>query len=62
MITTDQAAAIAHVERITIQKWIERGHLKAIKLGRDWLIDEKDLDALIAMPRKSGRKPKDETK
>lgn len=40
MLTTQQAADLLRVERVTILKWIERGHIKATKFGRDWMIDQ----------------------
>jgi excisionase family DNA binding protein len=55
MLTTQQAAQLAGVARITILKWIERGHLPATKYGRDWLIDERDLDAYRQSPKTLGR-------
>lgn len=59
MLTTQQAAALLHVERIAILKWIERGHLKAHKFGRDWVIDETpERLRQILKERKPGRPPK----
>ena len=45
---------------------IDSGRLKASKVGREWLIDPKDLDAVkdrkVGRPRKSRKSTKSKTK
>lgn len=53
MLTTTQVAELHHVKRITVLFWIRRGHLPAVKHGRDWMIAEADAAAFV--PRKVGR-------
>jgi len=42
MLTTQQAADLWGVKRETVQKWIERGKIKAEKFGDMWAIPEQD--------------------
>jgi excisionase family DNA binding protein len=57
-LTTLQAAQLRGVTREAIQKWIKRYGLKAEKFGRDWLINQSDLDKFT--PRKAGRPAKEQ--
>lgn len=50
MLTTKEAAGRVGVPLRTLQAWIATGHLPAVKLGRDWLIDERDLARLAPPP------------
>ena len=43
-LTTAQAAQLRNVSREAILKWIKVYGLKAEKPGRDWIINQKDLD------------------
>lgn len=52
-ITTLEAASRLQVSRYRIWQFIKAGRLPAEKLGRDYLIDERDL-AHVAV-RKTGR-------
>jgi len=48
------------VTQSRVRAMIDSGRLKAIKVGREWLIDPKDLDAVkdrkVGRPRKSIKK------
>lgn len=59
MLSTYQSAEIVGVARVTILKWIQRGHLPAVKVGRDYIIQRSDLDQCAATmrERKRGGKP-----
>lgn len=59
VISTYQAAELVGVARVTILKWIQRGHLPAVKVGRDYIIQRSDLDQCAATmrERKRGGKP-----
>ena len=52
-MTTTQAASILGVNQSRVRQLILGGRLPAQKIGRDWMIDEKNLDGL--KNRKSGR-------
>jgi len=56
MLTTKEAAEILGVNRSRVRQLILAGRLKAEKFGRDWLINESDLDGV--RDRKSGRPQK----
>jgi excisionase family DNA binding protein len=58
MITTDIAAKILGVSQRRVTALITAGRLPAIKLARDWIIDEKDLE--LVADRKPGRPKKKE--
>jgi excisionase family DNA binding protein len=59
-LTTAEAAAILHVSRRRVQELIRLGTLKAIKPGRDWVIDPASVKAYGEGPRRAGRKKKNE--
>ena len=57
IIGTAEAAKRLGVTVSRVHKMIAAKRLKAIKIGREWLIDPKDLDAVkerkVGRPRKS---------
>ena len=55
MLTTAQGAKRLGITVIGVRKLIERGRLPAKMLGRDWLVEEKDL--ALVKDRKRGRPP-----
>ena len=57
ILTTPQAAARLGVTVRRVEKFITDGRLPARKVGRDWLIDEKDLSTFAAKERRNGRPP-----
>ena len=60
IIGTAEAARRLNVTQSRVRAMIDSGRLKAIKVGREWLIDPKDLDAVkdrkVGRPRKSIKK------
>lgn len=57
IISTVEAAKRLNVTPDRVRKMITAKRLKAIKVGREWLIDPKDLDAVknrkVGRPRKA---------
>ena len=57
IISTAEAAKRLNVTVSRVRKMIVAKRLKAIKVGREWLIDPKDLDAVkdrkVGRPRKA---------
>lgn len=53
IIGTAEAARRLNVTQSRVRAMIDSGRLKAMKVGREWLIDPKNLDAL--KDRKTGR-------
>ncbi len=49
-VTVKQAAEIKGVSPITVNFWIRRGQLPAVKWGRDFVIDREDLAAVQRRP------------
>ena len=62
IIGTAEAARRLNVTQSRVRAMIDSARLKAIKVGRDWLIDPKDLDAVkdrkVGRPRKSRKSTK----
>jgi excisionase family DNA binding protein len=62
IIGTAEAAKRLGVTQSRVQKMIAAKRLTAIKVGREWLIDPKDLDAVkdrkVGRPRKSRKATK----
>jgi len=62
IISTAEAAKRLGVTQSRVQKMIAAKRLKAIKVGREWLIDPKDLEAVkdrkVGRPRKSRKSTK----
>ena len=60
IIGTAEVARRLNVTQSRVRAMIDSGRLKAIKVGREWLIDPKDLDAVkdrkVGRPRKSIKK------
>lgn len=55
--TTKEAAEIIERTPGRIRQMILSGQLKAEKHGRDWLIEDEDLEAVKDLPRGRPRKP-----
>ena len=53
IIGTAEAARRLNITQSRVRAMIDAGRLKAIKVGREWLIDPKDLDTV--KDRKTGR-------
>lgn len=52
-LTTAQAADLRNVNSSTIRRWCETGKIRAVKVGRDWMIDG---DSLIVKHQHPARK------
>jgi excisionase family DNA binding protein len=48
MITVPEAARLAGKDPETIRRWIRTGRLRAQKIGTQHVIEEEDLDVLLA--------------
>ena len=44
MLTTSQAAVVLGIRYETVRQQIRAGRIKAIKMGRDWFIEQEELD------------------
>ena len=62
IIGTAEAARRLNVTQSRVRVLIDSGRLKAMKVGREWLIDPKDLDAVkdrkVGRPRKARKTSK----
>lgn len=56
MLTTSEAAAKLDITPSLVRRYIRRGRLRAVKVGRDHLITPTDLRKFTKLPRKQGRK------
>ena len=43
MYTVQEAAALFHVCRMTVIRWIEAGQIEAVKIGGHWRITEREI-------------------
>jgi excisionase family DNA binding protein len=59
VLSTTQAAALASVTRHTVEREISRGNLRAVKVGRTWVIDPAEAERWAARfrPYAGLRKP-----
>ncbi len=48
MISTTEAAKIMGISRIAVWKKISQGKLKAVKIGRNYVIDRRDLGGIYS--------------
>ena len=47
LLTIHEVAELIKMRESTIRAWIRDGELRAIKMGRDWRIAQKDLEAYL---------------
>ena len=59
VVSTQQAAEITGLHVETIREYLRAGRIKATRIGRTYVIDERDLRRFMATPRKPGRPPKE---
>jgi excisionase family DNA binding protein len=59
LLSTKEAAEMLNVSPIRVRQLIQDGKLRAKRIGRDYVIDEKDL-ALVQTYGKAGRPKKGE--
>lgn len=57
-MTVPQAAAMLGMHRTRIWQLVKSGKLIAEKTGRDWLIEDADVERLKAEPRKRVGRPR----
>ena len=55
LLTVDQAADYLQISPWVIRKWLREKKLPGFKMGREWRIDEKDLNAIIEEAKKEAR-------
>lgn len=55
VVSTQQAAEQYGLSVETIRRWARQGVLKTQRIGRTYVIDERDLRRVIANPPKPGR-------
>ena len=53
-LTTDQAAERLGITKSLVRRYIREERLPASKMGRDWMIKDKDLDEFAKHPRNVG--------
>jgi excisionase family DNA binding protein len=59
VVSTQRAAEITGLHVETIREYLRAGRIKATRIGRTYVIDERDLRRFMATPRKPGRPPKE---
>lgn len=60
VMSTEQAARAYGVSATTLRRWIEGGLLPAVKVGKTWVLEAKDVESAMAhRPRKTGRPRKE---
>lgn len=47
MLTVHEVADMLKVKESTVRTWIRESELRAVKLGRDWRVSIKDLEAFV---------------
>jgi excisionase family DNA binding protein len=62
VVSVKQAAEITGLHPETIREYLRAGRIKAQRIGRVYVIDERDIRAFLAKPRKPGRPRKDAAK
>jgi excisionase family DNA binding protein len=60
VVSTQRAAEITGLHVETIREYLRAGRIKATRIGRTYVIDERDLRRFMATPRKPGRPRKGE--
>ena len=54
LLTTPEVAAYLQVDPNTVYRWCRDGRISAIKIGREWRIDQRDLAEFIRSNRNCG--------
>jgi excisionase family DNA binding protein len=62
VVSVKQAAEFLGLHEQTVREYLRAGRIKAQRIGRVYVIEERDLRAFLAKPRKPGRPRKDVTK
>jgi excisionase family DNA binding protein len=56
--TIQEVADLLPIKKTTIYSYIQKGYVEAIKPGRDWLIDQKEVDRLVKKYKNKKNKKK----
>lgn len=51
LLTVDEVAEILRTTPNTIYRWLRSGKMAGVKIGKEWRIHKKTLDALLSSPR-----------
>lgn len=60
MKTVAEAANVLNVTERRVRQFIEESQLPARKFGRDWMIEDADLETFASRERRTGRPPSGE--
>lgn len=47
MLTTREVATRLHLHQLTVVRYIQRGKIKAVRIGGRYRVDEKDVQAFL---------------
>ncbi|WP_193179796.1 helix-turn-helix domain-containing protein [Nisaea sediminum] len=47
LLTIHEVSDLLKMKESTVRNWIRDGELRAIKMGRDWRVAEKDLESYL---------------
>ena len=46
LLTTEEVAELLRVHHTTVRRWLRKGEIQGIKIGRLWRIKESELDLI----------------
>ena len=58
LFTPEQAAALLHISPRLVRRYCAQGRLGQ-RVGKHWVIRERELNSFSILPRPRGRKPKE---
>jgi excisionase family DNA binding protein len=47
LLTTRDVARRLQVREVTVRRWLRKGELRGIRIGRDWRISPEELERLL---------------
>ena len=47
LLTPPQVAKHLQINERTVTQWLRRGHLRGFKIGKEWRISSRDLEAFL---------------
>ncbi len=47
LLTPPQVAQRLQVNERTVTQWLRRGHLRGFKIGKEWRVSSRDLEAFL---------------
>ncbi len=60
LLTPPQVATRLQVNERTVTQWLRKGHLRGFKIGKEWRVSTRDLEAFLKdsanRPAKTSRK------